>query len=791
LDQPSDNQEPQQTPTGSSPSENPEQRTLGDFVIRREIGRGGMGTVYEAWQTSLQRVVALKVLAPHVSASPKAIIRFIREAQAAAKLHHTNIVPIFAQGEADGIHYYAMEYIRGSGLNDIIGELRGAEKSEYTPSQLAETVDLSAADTATVISDATNDNEPPASDSAVTLTAPSKTHTTQAFYNDVTNHAACVADALDYAHECGVVHRDIKPHNLILGTDGHIRISDFGLARLAEQPGVTTTGEMIGSPLYMAPEQITGSVGDVDHRADIFSLGATLYEWLTLTPPYPGETRERVISRILTSDAPAPRTINPDIPIDLETIVLKAIEKDPSRRYQTAGELRDDLRRFLASRPIVARRAGLHTRAAKFIARHQLAAVGMIALLVAGTLFVTLRQTQKREAKQRAAAVQARADAAVVQQDNEQLLYAISLFQGGPTTLAEAAFSGVQGIVGESVKGDSNDEDGEESIALPEIGTPTGIGLTVVEDYYLSVAPNDWPPEPASGDDAGRHLYAAVLHWLDDEVVEARRLLASYIDLEPNDFDALQLYAILACLSGHFDEVSTAGNRMAMFPGHTVDGAIWVGISDFLLNRPKQALASLERALEIDDTRDLVRVLHGLSAIPIGKTEVAMQDFDAVSTRDPESVPAMLGRTSALFASGRYDEAIPVATRVLDLSSAGHSRAHALALRGDCRSTLGDHEAAANDYQEAIDIEGQTLALMVKKATAQYQLINRKRIARQQTEPQATGDAPAGSPQAQKENQQPVGPLFDFLNRRPKQGKSPQGDLEFPFRKIIPTRDGR
>lgn len=784
------NQEPPQAPDGSSP-DNQEQRRLGDFIIRREIGRGGMGTVYEAWQVSLQRVVALKVLASHVSASPKAIIRFLRESQAAAKLHHTNIVPIFAQGETDGIHYYAMEYIPGSGLNDIIAELRGASKTDRARPDLAETVALSEADVAGASSDTTHQTEPAVTDSAVTLSAPSETYATQAFYNTVAEHSASVADALNYAHECGVVHRDIKPHNLLLGADGHIRISDFGLARLAEQPGVTATGEMIGSPLYMAPEQITGSPGDVDHRTDIYSLGATLYEWLTLTPPYPGETRERVISRILSSEAPAPRTINPNVPIDLETIVLKAIEKDPNRRYQTAGEVRDDLRRFLASRPIVAKRAGLHTRAAKFVARHQLAAVATLALVVAGTLFVSLRQTQKREATERAAAEQARADVAQVQQHNQELLSLFSMLQGGPAKLAEAAIAGVQGFVGNNAKGNSDDGDAVESGNLPDVGTPAGIALTIAEDYYLSIAPRNWPPEPQPGDDAAAHLREAVLDWLDEDVLEARQLLAGYINLRPDDFDALQLYAILACLSGRFDEVSTAANRMHLFPGRAVDAAVWVGISDLLLDRSDQALTSLEQALALDETRDLVRVLHGLSAIRNGDTEAALQDFDIVLDGDLESVPAMLGLSSALFVAGRYDEVIPAATQVLDRRRGGQTRAHALTLRGDSYAILGDHEAASQDYQEAIDIAGQSTWLLLKKVNSQVQLLNQQANARQQGDPQVPGDALGTSQPSQKEERQPVGPLFDYLNRQLKPAKSPKGGLQFPYNPSFPIRNQR
>jgi len=577
---------------------------------------------------------------------------------------------------------------------------------------------------------------------------------------------------------------------LILGDDGYMRISDFGLARLAEQPGVTTTGEMIGSPLYMAPEQITGTPDEVDHRADIYSLGATLYEWLTLTAPYPGETRERVISRILSSEAPAPRTLNPSIPVDLETIVLKAIEKDPNRRYQTAGELRDDLQRFLASRPIVARRAGLHTRIGRFIARHQLAAVATLALLVAGTLFVTLRQTQKREANERAAAEEARADAAQAHEEHKQLLNLFSLVQGGPAKLAEAAISGVEGIVGNNAEGGSDGNHAGGTASLPGVGTPAGIALTVAEDYYLKIAPRDWPGEPKPGDTAAAELRDVVLYWIDDRLPEARGLLSRYIKLRPKDFDALQLYAILACLSGRFDEVTAVANRMSMFPGHAIDAAVWGGISDILLDRSDQALVSLQRALSLDDARDLVRVLHGLSAIRHGDKLLALQDFDMVLARDTESVAAMLGRCSALFASGQYDEAIQVATGVLDRREAGRTRAHALTIRGDCYAALGEHEAASRDYQAAIDIVGQSAWLMLKKVNAQVQLLNRPPKTAQQTNPSANNETVKAPKPAREEEHQPVGPLFDYLNRQFKSGKSHGGGLMFPKTPGLHLRSG-
>ena len=178
---------------------------------------------------------------------------------------------------------------------------------------------------------------------------------------------ADVADALQHAHDEGVIHRDIKPSNLLLSAEGRLSLNDFGLARVLEQPGMTMSGEFVGSPLYMSPEQITAGRAPLDHRTDVYSLGATLYELLTLRPPFPGQQRDQVIGQILHKDPVPPRRNNRRIPVDLETICLKALEKDPDRRYQTAGQMADDLRRCVNRFAISARRIGLIGRVGKWV----------------------------------------------------------------------------------------------------------------------------------------------------------------------------------------------------------------------------------------------------------------------------------------------------------------------------------------------------------------------------------------------------------------------------------------
>jgi tetratricopeptide (TPR) repeat protein len=368
----------------------PENQRLGDFEIVRELGRGGMGVVYEARQVSLNRKVALKVLSGGLGLTGKAVQRFRREAEAAAQLHHTNIVPVYATGEQDGVHYYAMELIEGPSLDQVLRQLRGPTEPA-TPAPLAQTT-------------AYEPNPGVAHEAGLSASSLSSGG---AYFDTVARMLAGVADALDHAHRQGVIHRDLKPGNLLLSPDGRLSLNDFGLARMLEQPGMTMTGEFVGTPLYMAPEQIAAGRVPIDHRADVYSLGATLYELLTLRPPFRGERRDQVIAQVLHKEPPAPRRLNPKVPVDLETICLKAMDKDPDRRYQTAGAMADDLRRYVNRFAISARRAGPLERLRKWVKRRPGLAAALAAVVVALGVAGFFAQQAWRDRHERIAAEQA------------------------------------------------------------------------------------------------------------------------------------------------------------------------------------------------------------------------------------------------------------------------------------------------------------------------------------------------------------------------------------------------
>jgi len=295
---------------------------LGDFEIVEELGRGGMGVVYRARQLSLDREVALKVLPGYARFGEQAVQRFQTEARAAARLHHTNIVPVFAQGEHDGHCYYAMELVAGVGLDQVIRRDAGGGGDRVEVENKREQEFRRDADD----------------------------------YRNLAALAAQAADALECAHRQGVIHRDVKPHNLILGKRNQLHLMDFGLARIDQEPHLTLNGEIMGTPAYLSPEQLRGDPQGIDHRTDIYSLGVTLYEMITRCKPFDGETREQIITGICANQPASPRKIDRGIPADLETICLHAMEREPAARYATAAALAEDLRRFAEGRPILTRR---------------------------------------------------------------------------------------------------------------------------------------------------------------------------------------------------------------------------------------------------------------------------------------------------------------------------------------------------------------------------------------------------------------------------------------------------
>lgn len=428
------------TRTGGHP------RRLGDYRIIREVGRGGMGIVYEAIQESLGRHVALKVLPWQSVADDRLVKRFQREARISAALHHTNIVPVYGVGEADGVHFLAMQFIRGQSLDSVLREIRRLSLAEDRPAQLAEDSEGPASEensachshpdsraiaeslTGRMISEtrtlqgqsagpvspqkgggnteaaAFMDTTADASVAPSVMSSATAGTRGNAFFRRAAELIASVAEAIDYAHVHGVVHRDIKPANVIIDLDGGVWVTDFGLAKASDSSvtgddpentaALTHTGDLVGTIRYLAPERFQG----VNNAScDIYSLGLTLYEFVTLRPAFAAADRMSLIQLITSGPPPSARRHAPDVPRDLETIIGKATQHSASQRYASAAEMAVDLRRFLDGKPIVARRTPAFERFMLWCRRRPAVAalsgviVTLVVLLALGSSIAAIR----------------------------------------------------------------------------------------------------------------------------------------------------------------------------------------------------------------------------------------------------------------------------------------------------------------------------------------------------------------------------------------------------------------
>src|SRR6266516_4785198 len=294
---------------------------FGDYELLEVIGRGGQGVVYRARQKSLNRTVALKVIGLGHWATEVHLKRFRREAEAAARLEHPGIVPIHEVGERDGQCYFSMKFVEGGQLDEVV---------KHTPLSIRQAAEL----------------------------------------------IAKVARTVSYAHEHGILHRDIKPGNVLLDAKGEPHLTDFGLARLVEtESTVTRTMEVLGTPSYMAPEQAAGNNAKVTRATDVYGLGAVLYQLLTGDPPFAGGTTYETIKLLLETEPRSPRLWNPKIDRDLSTICLKCLEKDPKRRYSSALAFAEDLERWIKHEPIRAKRSGFFTHTGKWVRRNPTSAL--------------------------------------------------------------------------------------------------------------------------------------------------------------------------------------------------------------------------------------------------------------------------------------------------------------------------------------------------------------------------------------------------------------------------------
>jgi serine/threonine protein kinase/Flp pilus assembly protein TadD len=592
---------------------------LGDFRILREIGRGGMGVVYEAEQISLGRRVALKVLPFAAMWDQRRLQRFQNEARAAASLKHPNIVQAYWVGCERGVHFYAMEYVEGQNLAGVIDRLRQtADDRKGEPAEPSS--DVASAPSAAV------DWPAPTAETTRRLQAAVSTersHRSPEFFPSVAALGAQAAEALEHAHQMGVVHRDVKPSNLMVDADGHLWVTDFGLATTQTETNLTMSGDLLGTLRYMSPEEVEAKHGVVDHRTDIYSLGVTLYELLTLQAAFPGTDRQQVMRQIVEQDPRPPRQLNTAVPTDLETIILKAIAKEPKGRYATAGEFAEDLRRFLEDKPIGARRPSLVERVAKWSRRHRPVVWSAAAVLMMAVVALAVSTALVGRAYQREAVQRARAEA------NLQLVYKewIGLLDRVYTRTGEL---------------EQTVASWDEAIRLnPESPLCYRFrGWAHLKNGDLDRAVADQTAalrlDPTDGMSYKSRAYAYL------EIGDLDKSIADYSEaarLDPNDFTAYAWRAYLRSLQGDFDNAIADCNTAIRIDSKLQNGSIhtWRGLFYMSKGDVDRAIADYDKAVELVPDYTFTYCCRALARVQGGQVEDALRDLsrtDEIHPRD-------------------------------------------------------------------------------------------------------------------------------------------------------------
>jgi len=654
------------------------QRQLGDFELRREIGRGGMGVVYESWQTSLHRRVAVKVLPPGLGLTAQAVQRFQREAQAAAQLHHTHIVPVYAVGEEASCHYYAMELIEGQPLTEILRDLRRAQASPLLEAA-ATRIKLESPGVPRPAASSEGETAPADATAAAPArpapTADKKPHDSSSFsdsasgsrhwFDTVAKLIADVADALHYAHGRGVVHRDVKPGNLLLSSDGRLCVTDFGLAQVAQDPGMTISGSFLGTPAYMSPEQIAAGRIKVDHRTDVYSLGAVLYEVLTLARPFPGEDREQILAGIMTKEPRPPRRINPRVPVDLETICLKALEKDPDRRYATARAMAEDLRAYVQHGLIAARRAGPLHRGAKWARRHPVVTTAALGVAVAAGIAFLFGTWNTGERARRAVA-----DAQVLLGQGEyrkglaRVNAALKMAPGldeGRRVRAQLLYQTFHFDAAAKEAKQLLERSPDDWIAHATLAASARQGWILDVDVEKEARTVE-RLAPQSAD-------AFYLRAIVTEDINQRRLLVDKaLELDPSHLPALlQRANDLTAWRDFAGAGATAEQILAVRP-RSARGRRALAIRSWNAGDVTRAEEEFRKAIALDPEDPITYSMRGLMKAQFRKPEEALAELNRAVELDPNLARTYADRASVLTDLGRAEEAIADARRALQLS---------------------------------------------------------------------------------------------------------------------------
>lgn len=658
-------------------------RLLPAYEFLTEIGRGGMGIVYKVRHRKLDRLMALKVL-PRLLAvvRPDAVDRFRREASLAAQLDHSNIVSVHDFDDVDGIFYYTMPFVEGRSLRSLLCEVEGTGAAELLIPPVARTTASSGFDSSAVMS------------SRSRVARPSRPRRNDhSYFECIAEWIAEIADALQYAHDHGVIHRDIKPANLLLADDGRLMILDFGLATSTIGRELTVSKSLLGTVRYMSPEQVDGDIGSVDARSDIYALGATMYELLTLRPMFAGTDDQVVMSAIRTRDPMPPHKYCQRLPSELETICLKAVDKAPLLRYQSAREMADDLRRWSLGLPIQARRPGLMTRSLKLVKRRPglttMATVLAFGILCGGALFAKYRIEKNRTATIQAVAHKQHAlllgiEATDLMQKHQfteamqRLEAAVKLAPNSDRlSLTRARLLGRTGRESEAVS---------ELEALARRSPDYWQAHYLLAFHYATQAKRSQTNASPLHREADELTKKAEFHRSEVGrlVPDSAKPLVLEANLQNDTGAALEILDRAAALEGGRIEVS-----MAQFNLHYANGQYAEALRNadtvialqpawragyearasalFALEKYTTAEQTLTHLIKMDPSAGRNWVNRGTARVKLARYADALADLNEAIRLDPEMVAAYIARAKAHIALGNTDQAMADCNRAIDI----------------------------------------------------------------------------------------------------------------------------
>lgn len=656
---------------------------LVDYEIIEEVGRGGMGIVYKARQAKLNRMVAIKVLPALLGAvRPESRARFRREAELAAGLEHTNIIGVYDYDEVDGTHYYAMQLIEGRSLRDILREIEDSGAVDVVLG-----IAPGSSTDRSVNGFASPETAPRSADAPIV-----GNH--RAYYRKIANWMAEVADALHYAHEHGVIHRDIKPSNLLLADDGRLMISDFGLARPSNNESLTISHSLVGTCRYMSPEQLDPETCVVDRQIDVYSLGATLYELLAFQPMFGAEDDREVMRHVLQTEPVPPGRLCRHVPAELETICLKAVEKDRGARYASARALGDDLRRWLLGVPIQAKKLAPPARAMKWLRRRKLpaalAGLATISVAAAGYFFWAYNDSTK-------AADAARTDA--------QSRYVQLQLKEARDRLAKGDFAAA---LEEIEKGLAKKADAHELQAMQaEIAFRMGRWSDArrIVEAILFRDPSDWRAHYMAGFAASR---ASSCNCITVEAQENARNSATH-DQFAYHLEQLQRlnpgsaedYCLQACSEQNTPEAIRLLDRAlrrnpALGEARLLRASLYGALGD-----DEAMLADTDVAIEMDFGGALVHGQRGSALAHLDRFAEAISAFTEAIRLDSRNVHWWYDRAAARAQLGEFDVALQDAAQALLLDP---EYAFAYVAQGKALAGLGKYDAARVAFNQAAEL---------------------------------------------------------------------------------------